>query len=78
MWWKLGLLFAVTGLLVLSVIPLRTHAVSYDPVKGPAPSSPTLMDMLGSMHLTTTSVALIAVILVASGFVAFKVIRGVW
>ena len=78
MWWKLGLLFVATGFLILLVIPLRTHAVLYDPMKGQAPSRPTLMDMLGAMHLTTTSVVLIAVILAVSGFVAFKVIRGHW
>jgi hypothetical protein len=78
MWWKLGLLFVATGFLILLVIPLRSHAVSYDPVKGQAPSPPTLIDMLGAMHLTATSVILIAAILAVSGFVAFKVIRGHW
>jgi hypothetical protein len=78
MWWKLGLLFVATGFLVLLVIPLRTHAVSYDRVKDQAASRPSIMDVLGAMHLTTESVILIAAILAVSSLVAFKIIRGHW
>jgi len=78
MWWKLAGLLIVTAVLVVSVIPIRTHAVVYDPMKDPAPPRPSLLDILGSMYLTPGRAALILAILVIASFVAMKVIRGQW
>jgi len=76
MWWKLSGLFVLTAALCLSVIPLRTHAVIYDPSKPPAPW--TLRAMLAAMYLTPTAGLLIAAIVGVAAFVAFKVLRGQW
>jgi hypothetical protein len=78
MWWKLAGLLIVTALLVVSVIPIRTHAVAYDPMHDPPPSRPSLLDILGSMYLTPGRAVLILVILGIASFVAMKVIRGQW
>jgi hypothetical protein len=76
MWWKLAGLFVLAAALCLLVIPIRTHAVLYDPSKPPAPW--TLRSMLANMYLTPTAALLIAAIVAAAAFVAFKVLRGQW
>ena len=76
MWWKLGGLLVLTVALCLSVIPIRTHAVMYDPSNPPAPW--TLRAMLANMYLTPTAGLLIAAILAVAAIVAFKVLRGQW
>lgn len=76
MWWKLGGLFLLTATLCVSVIPIRTHAVMYDPSNPPAPW--TLRSMLANMYLTPTAGLLIAAIVGVAAFVAFKVLRGQW
>ena len=76
MWWKLGGLVVLTAVLCLSVLPIRTHAVTYDPSKPPKPW--TFTHMLGSMYLTPTAGLLIAIIVAVAAFIAFKVVRGQW
>ena len=78
MWWKLvGLLF-VTVILIVVVLPIRTHAVSYDVFNEQAPPRPSLLDAFGNMYLTPGSGIIILAIITAAGFVAMKVIRGQW
>lgn len=74
MWWKLAGLVVLTGALCLLVLPIRTHAVMYDPSNPPKAS--TLREFVASMYLTPTAWLLIVVILAGAAFVVFKVIRG--
>ncbi len=76
MWWKLGGPCVVTAVLCVSVLPVRTHAVFYDPSN--PPKRWTLKLMLTNMYLTPTAGLLIAIILTGAAFVAFKVVRGHW
>ncbi|MDT9600010.1 hypothetical protein [Sphingosinicella rhizophila] len=76
MWWKLGGLLVLTAALVIGVIPIRTHAVLYDPAKSLPPPMPSLGEMFSTMYLTPGTALLISVILAAAGFVALKIIRG--
>ncbi len=78
MWWKLAGLIVLTAALVFSVIPIRTHAILYDPVNDAPPSRTSLSDMLGDMYLTSGTIVLIVSILAVAGYVAFKVVRGHW
>ena len=76
MWWKLGGLLVLTAALCLSVMPIRSQAVMYDPSNAPAPWTPRAM--LANMYLTPTTGVLIAAIVAVASFVAFKVLRGQW
>jgi hypothetical protein len=76
MWLKLGGLVVLIAALCLLVLPIRTHAVMYDPSK--PPRLWTLKGMVANMYLTPTAGLLIAAILAGATFVAFKVIRGQW
>jgi hypothetical protein len=76
MWWKLGGLLLITVFLIVMVLPIRSHAVSYDSFKEQAPPRPSILDLFGNMYLTPGSAVLILAILGAAGFVAMKVIRG--
>jgi uncharacterized membrane protein len=78
MWWKLVGLFALTAALIVAVIPIRTHAVAYDPMNEPPPGRASFGDMLSNMYLTPGTVLLILIILAVASFVALKVIRGQW
>lgn len=78
MWWKLVGLVVVTVALVFAVMPIRTHAVVYDPMNEPPPARPSFGDMLGGMYLTPGTALLILFILAVASFVAFKVRRGHW
>jgi hypothetical protein len=78
MWWKLVGLLVVTAVLIVSVIPFRTHAVAYDPMKDPPPPRPSFLSMFANMYLTPGTAVAILVILGLAGFVAMKVIRGHW
>lgn len=78
MWWKLAGLLVVTTLLIVGAVPIRTHAVGYDPLKVQAPPPPSILDVFGNMYLTPTSAVLTLAILGAASFVAVKVIRGQW
>jgi hypothetical protein len=68
----------VTAVLVVLVIPIRTHALQYDPMKDPPPQRPSLSSMFENMYMTPASAVLILVILSLAGFVALKVFRGHW
>lgn len=74
MWWKLSALLVVTAALVFVIIPIRTHAVKYDPLN--PPPRPTLSQMIGNMYLTPSSALLIVLILAVAVIVALRVIRG--
>jgi len=76
MWWKLTGLALLTAMLCLLVVPIRTHAVAYDPSN--PPKLWTISGMFNSMYLTPRGALLIAVILSFAAFVAFKIIRGHW
>ena len=78
MWWKLGGLLVVTAVLVLLVIPIRTHARAYDPMNDQPPASPSLSDLLRHMYVTPGSAVVILVILGLAAFVAMKVVRREW
>lgn len=77
MWWKLGLLLLTTAALVVAVIPVQTHAVLYDPTKGPPPHE-SLRTMLGAMYLTPGTALLIVVIVALAAFIGLKVVRREW
>jgi NADH:ubiquinone oxidoreductase subunit 6 (subunit J) len=78
MWWKLTGLLLITAVLVVAVIPLRTHAVGYDPITESPPHQPSLISMFGNMYLTPFSAVAILLILALAGFVAAKILRGQW
>lgn len=78
MWWKLAGLGVLTAALVFAVIPIRTHAVVYDPVNEPPPEGVSFGAMLGNMYFTPGTVLLIVFILTAAGVVAHQVVRGRW
>jgi hypothetical protein len=75
MWWKFTLLVLVTVVMVFSVIPIRTHAVRYEPYNDPPPQAWSFMGLLKSMYLTPTSIALIAGILLMAFAVAIWIVR---
>ena len=76
MWWKLAILTVVTVLLVVAVIPVRTHAVKWDIYnEPPPPQNWSLSGMLHAMYLTPTTVALIAGILIVAAATAFWIVR---
>lgn len=78
MWWKLTGLVFLTAALVISVIPVRTHAILYDPANDPAPSRVSLGDIFGSIYITTVTVVLIVCVLAVASYVAVKITRGHW
>jgi uncharacterized membrane protein len=78
MWWKLIGLLVLTAALVFAVIPIRTHAVVYDPMNEPPPVRSSFGQMLGNMYLTPVTALLVLLILAVATFVAFKVLRGHW
>ncbi|MFN3388582.1 MAG: hypothetical protein ACK40O_06580 [Allosphingosinicella sp.] len=78
MWWKLAGLFVLAASLVFAVIPIRTHAIVFDPATVSAPKALSLADTVGNMYLTPGTVLLIVFILAVAGFVALKVLRGHW
>jgi hypothetical protein len=72
---KLIGLLLLTAVLVVAVIPLRTHAVGYDPLKDPPPQQPSLLGIFRSMYLTPVSAVLILLILVLAGFGAVEALQ---
>jgi hypothetical protein len=78
MWWKLTVLFVLTAALVFAVVPIRTHAVAYDPLVEPPPEFGSIADILANMYLTPGAVLLILCIVAGASFVAFKVVRRQW
>lgn len=79
MWGKLTGLFLLTAVLVFSVIPVRTHAIMYDPVTEPPPTRDfSISGIIANMHMTPLTLTLIAVILAASAVAALKITRGDW
>lgn len=78
MWWKLVGIFVVAAALVLASIPVRTHAVAYDPMVEPPPERGSFGAMLSNMYLTPGTVLLILCIVAVASIVAFKVVRRRW
>jgi uncharacterized membrane protein len=78
MWWKLVGLVVLTAGLVFAVIPIRTHAVVYDPTNKPPSDRVFIGDILGNMYLTPGAALLILFILAVASFLAFKVARRNW
>lgn len=78
MWWKLSGLVILTVVFVFGVIPIKTHAALYDPLKDVPPPRPTFWNMLSNMYLTPGTVVLVLCILVIASFAGLKVIRGQW
>ena len=76
MWWKLTALACGTILLCLAVIPIRTHAVMFDPLRETPPPKPSPWAMLSNLHFTPGTLALIGAILLGAGFIAVRIIRG--
>ena len=75
-WFKLAAVLALATIIVLAVIPFRTHAVAVDPNQIVA--QPSVMAILGSMYLTPQTIALVVTIVAIAGFATFKIIRGNW
>lgn len=78
MWWKLTGLFVLTAALVFAVIPIRTHAVAYDPLSEQPPLGGPIADILAALYLTPGTVLLILCIGAGASFVALKVVRRQW
>jgi uncharacterized membrane protein len=76
MWWKLTVLALITVVLVVGVIPIRTHAVKYDTYNDPPPQTWFFSGLLHNMYFTPTTLALIAGILVVAVSLAFWIVRG--
>jgi hypothetical protein len=76
MWWKLAVLALVTSALAVAVIPMRTHAVKYDPYNEPPPETWSFSGIFDSIYFTPTTVALIVGILAVAAAVAFYIVRG--
>lgn len=74
MWWKLVGLTLGTVLLILLVIPIRTHAVRFDP-ENPPPPMP-FFPPVSSLYFTPGTIALIATILVVAVFIGVRIVRG--
>ena len=75
MWWKLTVLALVTIVLAVSVIAIRTHAVTYDPYNEPSPQTWSVGSLLENMYFTPTTFVLVAGILVTAAAVAFWIVR---
>lgn len=73
MWWKIGVLTLATAALIFSIIPMRTHAVLFDPAN--PPPNPTLWTMVSSMYLTWGTLALIIVIVGAAAAIGIWIVR---
>ena len=73
MWWKLAILLIIIVGLIFSIVPIRTHASLFDPSNPPARA--TLSSIISNMYLTTGTVALISVVLVVAGYIAFRIVR---
>jgi len=72
MWWKLGILSLITAALIFCIIPIRTHAVLFDPAK---PPKWTLSGIIANMYLTPATVWMICVLLALAAYVAFRIVR---
>lgn len=75
MWWKLGILVIVTAGLIFFIIPIRTHAVLFDPANPPPPTRWTLSSAVSNMYLTPGAIALICAVLAVAGYLAFRIVR---
>ncbi len=75
MCWKLAILVIVTGSVLFGIIPIRTHAVMFDPANPPPPTRSTLWSMVSNMYLTSGTVALMFVVLAVAGYIAFRIVR---
>lgn len=76
MWWKLSILCIVTGGLILSIIPIRTHAVVVAADNPPPQTDWSLSTLVSNMYFTPGSLALIGLILVIAGYIGFRIVRG--
>lgn len=75
MWWKLAILIAATAGLIFCLMPMRTHAILFDPANPPPPIKWTFWSMVSNMYLTSSTVVLICAILAVAGYAAFKIVR---
>lgn len=78
MWWKLGGLAVLTSVMILCVIPIRSHAVLIDPTNPPPPYKWTLSTAIHNMYFTPGTLALIALILLMAVFLGVRIVRGSW
>lgn len=76
-WWKFGGMIALTAMIVVAVIPIRTHAVLYDPAAGPPARQP-WWTILENMYLTPVTLLLIVAIIGIAIFAAIKILRREW
>lgn len=75
MWWKLSGVAVLTAALIFVVIPIRTHAVWYDPASPPSPQRWNLTNVIANMYVTPGTLAVIAIILAGAAAIAFRIIR---
>jgi len=74
MWWKLIGLILGTAVLISLVIPIRTHAVVFDP-ENPPPPQP-FFPPLSSLYFPPSTIALIGIILVIAVLIGVRIVRG--
>jgi len=75
MWWKLGILSLITAALMFCIIPIRTHAVLFDPASPQEPAKWTLSAMMANMYLTPGTVGMMCMLLAVAAYVAFRIVR---
>ena len=75
MWWKLSILSLLTAALILCIIPVRTHAVLFDPAKPPEPTKWALSRMIANMYLTPGTVGMMCMLIALAAYVAFRIVR---
>ena len=77
-WLKLIGLFLLTVVIALAVIPVRTHAETFDPGAPNDLPSRSLSSLIGAMYLTPGTALFLLVLLAISGLAALKIARGQW
>jgi hypothetical protein len=73
---ELCILVFLTAGLIFCIVPIRTHAIWFDPAN-PQPRQ-TLWGMLSSMCLTPGTVTIIALIIAAATAIGFRIVRSAW
>lgn len=78
MWWKLTALSIVTIGLIFAIIPIKTHAVLYDPTRDPPPQPPSFWNLVNGMYFAPGTIAVAVALIALWGFIAWKIVKGVW
>jgi hypothetical protein len=75
MWWKLAILTFVTALLIVAVIPIRTHAVKWDVYNAPRPQTWSVVGYFKAIYFTPNTLIIIAVIVLVAAVLVVRIVR---